>query len=119
MHPAEPKNAAFGHNDRLESSAAVIEARMSGQMSATPFIVGEPLTQTQADTIALRLEVATYIAQMSIELSGMARSSDLSLLSYFLDMAAAEARESAGRLDPPVIDASSQPPCRQPDHTLT
>jgi hypothetical protein len=40
----------------------------------------------------LRLEVASYISQMSTELSTMARNSDMPLLSYFLEMSAAEAR---------------------------
>ncbi len=46
----------------------------------------------------LRLEVATYIGHMSAELGRMASNSELTLLSYFLQMAAAEARESANRL---------------------
>ncbi|MGL4439971.1 MAG: hypothetical protein ACRCUE_11935 [Bosea sp. (in: a-proteobacteria)] len=46
----------------------------------------------------LRLEVATYIGQMTAELATMARNSDLPLLSYFLDMAAAEARAADDKL---------------------
>jgi hypothetical protein len=46
----------------------------------------------------LRLEVATYICQMSGELGRMARGSDMPLLSYFLDMATAEARDFAEKL---------------------
>jgi hypothetical protein len=37
-------------------------------------------------------EIAHYIAQMTAELSTMARKSDLGLLAYFLQMAHAEAR---------------------------
>lgn len=55
----------------------------------------------------LRLEVATYIGHMSAELSRMASKSDLGLLSYFLDMAAVEAREIANRLGLQLHAASS------------
>lgn len=39
----------------------------------------------------LRAEVAGYIAQMTAEMAGMARSTRLDLLAYFLDMARIEA----------------------------
>lgn len=51
------------------------------------------------ETRRLRQEVTRYIAQMSAELASMARASELSLLSYFLDMAAAEAGDTTRRLD--------------------
>lgn len=57
-----------------------------------------------ADARILRFEVAAYITQMCAELGAMARSSEFALLSYFLDMAAAEARESAGKLGPAIPD---------------
>ena len=75
---------------------------------------------TMTETQALRLEVATYITQMSAELSAMARSSEFALLSYFLDMAAAEARESAGKLNHAIGDATSdEPRSHKADQTLT
>lgn len=49
-------------------------------------------------TATLHLEVVTYIGQMSAELSTMARNSAMPLLSYFLDMSAAEARSTEGQL---------------------
>lgn len=54
------------------------------------------------DVQLIQHETAHYIAQMSNELSAMARGSELSLLSYFLDMAAAEAREIATRTQPGI-----------------
>jgi hypothetical protein len=44
-------------------------------------------------------DVATYIADMSGDLSMMARSAGLDLLAYFLDMALMEARARSGRAD--------------------
>ncbi|MCX7325769.1 MAG: hypothetical protein NTZ14_15345 [Hyphomicrobiales bacterium] len=66
----------------------------------------------------LRLEVATYIGHMSAELGRMASRSELGLLSYFLDMAAAEARESANRLGLELHAARSANSLEQ-DQTLT
>lgn len=57
-------------------------------------------------TAVLRAEVVLYIAQMSAELSVMARNSEMSLLSYFLDMAAAEAR-AAGEAMHETLDGSA------------
>jgi hypothetical protein len=57
-----------------------------------------PLRSEDYAKSMLRLEVATYIGQMSAELSVMARNSEMPLLSYFLDMAAAEARGTDGQL---------------------
>jgi hypothetical protein len=56
----------------------------------------------------LRLEVATYIEQMTVELSTMARNSDMPLLSYFLDMASAEARAMDEKLRE-VLKLGSEP----------
>lgn len=42
-----------------------------------------------------RRETARYIEELCVELSGMARRSDLSILSYLLDLARAEAGLSA------------------------
>ncbi len=39
----------------------------------------------------LKHEVARYIVQMTNELSGMARSANMELLAYFLDMSRVEA----------------------------
>lgn len=58
----------------------------------------QDLSQSEADAALLRLEVASYIGQMTAELAAMARGSELGLLSYFLDMATAEAREAASKL---------------------
>ncbi len=44
-------------------------------------------------------DVAGYIADMSGDLSAMARSAGLDLLAYFLDMAVMEARIRAGRAE--------------------
>lgn len=58
-----------------------------------------PATGRAAEAEAMmRQEVAIYSADMSAELAKMARSANLHLLSYFLDMAAAEARSAADRL---------------------
>lgn len=43
----------------------------------------------------LKAEIATYIADMSEEMSRMAKASGHHLLSYFLDMACAEAKNAA------------------------
>ena len=52
-------------------------------------------------------DVARYIGQISVELSSMARKSDLNLLAYFLEMAHAEAHRSsqarAGSRRPAVL----------------
>jgi hypothetical protein len=63
------------------------------------------------DAQLIQHETAHYIAQMSNELSALARGAELSLLSYFLEMAAAEAREIATRTqagieEPPFGDGS-------------
>lgn len=57
-----------------------------------------PHTPQDHSRSVLRLEVAAYISQMSAELSAMARNSEMPLLSYFLDMAAAEARATDDQL---------------------
>lgn len=44
-------------------------------------------------------DVASYIADMSGDLSAMARTAGLDLLAYFLDMAVMEARIRAGRAE--------------------
>jgi hypothetical protein len=44
-------------------------------------------------------DVARYIGQISVELSSMARKSDLNLLAYFLEMAHAEARAQLRKLE--------------------
>jgi hypothetical protein len=59
----------------------------------------------------LRLEVATYISQMTAELATMARNSDMPLLSYFLDMASAEARTTDDHLRD-VLKVGSDPDTR-------
>ncbi|MCO4054376.1 MAG: hypothetical protein HEQ16_10075 [Bosea sp.] len=59
---------------------------------------GTGFGREQDEKALLRLEVAAYISQMCAELGAMARNSDLSLLSYFLDMATAEAREASQKL---------------------
>ena len=48
---------------------------------------------------AMALESAKYIAQMSAELAGIARASNLDLLAYFLDMARVEANSSIRKLE--------------------
>ncbi len=48
---------------------------------------------------ALALESARYIAQMSGELAVIARSANLDLLAYFLEMARVEATSSIRKLE--------------------
>ena len=48
---------------------------------------------------ALAIESARYIAQMSGELAAMAKSANLDLLAYFLDMARVEATSSIRKLE--------------------
>lgn len=59
----------------------------------------DSLVNAEVSDNLLKLEVAIYVGQMSAELSAMARRSDMALLSYFLDMAAAEARDAAEKQD--------------------
>ena len=47
----------------------------------------------------LALATAQYIAQMSAELASIARSSNLDLLAYFLEMARVEATSSVRKLE--------------------
>jgi hypothetical protein len=49
------------------------------------------------DVAQLKVEVSRYIAAMSAELAGMARTANLDILTYFLDMARLEAEVSAQR----------------------
>lgn len=53
----------------------------------------------------LKVEVAHYIAEMSEEMSRMAKASGHHLLSYFLDMAAAEARSASEKAAPEAFKA--------------
>ncbi|MGL5361339.1 MAG: hypothetical protein ACRDBH_00545 [Bosea sp. (in: a-proteobacteria)] len=62
-----------------------------------PLMVAEP--PATAELLALQHEVARYVAQMSAELGGMARSARLDLLAYFLDMARVEASIQIERTD--------------------
>jgi hypothetical protein len=61
----------------------------------------------QDEKALLRLEVAAYISQMCAELGAMARNSELSLLSYFLEMATAEAREASQKLSVDMLGAQA------------
>ncbi len=64
----------------------------------------------------MRQEVAFYAADMSAELAKMARTANLHLLSYFLDMAAAEARSAGDRLARGLpLEASGSGPSDKPD----
>jgi hypothetical protein len=99
----------------ISTSASPAETMAHGEGASC-----NPAQTTMTETQALRLEVATYITQMSAELSAMARSSEFALLSYFLDMAAAESRENAEKLSHIMGDGSSdQPRIPKPDQTLT
>jgi hypothetical protein len=55
--------------------------------------------QTQDDV--MRAEVAIYVTEMCAELAKMSRASGLPLLSYFLEMAMAEGRAEAKKLNAP------------------
>jgi hypothetical protein len=83
----------FSSDPRTSLEISPVDAPYS-----TPFDREPPLAPQDYASAVLRLEVATYISQMSTELSTMARNSDMPLLSYFLDMAAAEARSTDGKL---------------------
>lgn len=79
-------------NDKAAKPQPTISGMtLLGQPAVGPDIE-TPQTVAENTKTRLNLEVAAYICQMSAELSAMARNSELSLLSYFLDMAAAEAR---------------------------
>lgn len=96
----------------MKANPATVQAGVTPHSAATSYSVTE--------TSLLRHEVAIYITQMSAELSAMARSSEFTLLSYFLDMAAAEARESADKLcSADSDDEPDQPRIPRPDQTLT
>jgi hypothetical protein len=60
------------------------------QQAATPAIADDSAVETE-DSRMLKHEVARYIVQMTNELSGMARSANMELLAYFLDMSRVEA----------------------------
>ncbi len=114
-------NASDDHRDKPGAGTSIGTSMSHTGMKQDS--AGEPYGLTEArvtETRALRLEVVTYITQMSAELSAMARSSEFALLSYFLDMAAAEARESAAKLSPHMADdASDQPRSHTAGQTLT
>ena len=74
----------------------------------------QPLDEEKA---MLRLEVAAYIAQISSELGTMAKGAELTLLSYFLEMAAAEAHESSTNLA--KMTGLPQPLAQQADQART
>ncbi len=61
----------------------------------SPQIVPSPASIAPGELDVLKVEVACYIAEMSGEMSRMARASGFHLLSYFLDMAAAEAKTAS------------------------
>jgi hypothetical protein len=70
-------------------------------MSASPVKPGHPNVASMAAASGediVRIEAARYIADLSGELAKMARASGLHLVSYFLDMAEAEALSGAGKL---------------------
>jgi hypothetical protein len=75
--------------DALESLEKVIQSTLEGQSYGPD---SEALRE-QLDADVIKLELASYIQQMSHELSTMAKRSNMTVLSYFLDMAAAEARD--------------------------
>jgi hypothetical protein len=83
-----------------------MRALMMARIQKTPGSPSASLAEPVADPdgsageaeAIMRQEVAIYAADMSAELAKMARTANLHLLSYFLDMAAAEARSAADRL---------------------
>ena len=87
---------AFKRSLPFASQAA---GHAAGQTNAQPedLVVAEP--PAAAELLALQHEVARYVAQMSTELGGMARSAKLDLLAYFLDMARVEASIQIERTD--------------------
>lgn len=67
------------------------------KMTAEPSNGSTPRDARDAEAVEiLREETAAYIGQMCTELAGMARAAKLDLLSYFLEMGAAEAKTKAG-----------------------
>jgi hypothetical protein len=67
-------------------------------LSAKPDGPDAPASTPAGDDI-VRIEAARYIADLSSELAKMARASGLHLVSYFLDMAEAEALAGASKLE--------------------
>ena len=98
LQTASPVSGLDGHEKAAGSAA----------QAAQPF---------DEEKAMLRLEVAAYIAQMSSELGAMAKGADLTLLSYFLEMAAAEARESSTNLA--SMTGLPEPPAQQGDQART
>jgi hypothetical protein len=58
-----------------------------------------PEMKSLSDDPAAVAEVAHYIAQLTAEMAGMARSAKLDLLGYFLEMARIEATSSLTRIE--------------------
>lgn len=88
---------AFKRPRRFISDAAQKRATSLAEAKPEEIVSTEP--PTTADLLALQHEVARYVAQMSAELGGMARSARLDLLAYFLDMARVEASIQIERTD--------------------
>jgi hypothetical protein len=65
--------------------------RTSQTNSSKSIIKEDPTPSRIKSSSELTVEVAHYIAQMTGEMSGMARSANLELLGYFLEMARIEA----------------------------
>jgi hypothetical protein len=84
-----PRTFPPGAGEQLSKTTA--DRHVDDLVAAAP-----PSTQ---DLLALQHEVARYVAQMSAELGGMARSAKLDLLAYFLDMARVEASIQIERTD--------------------
>jgi hypothetical protein len=81
------------------SRSTQLSNHAAGQRSVA---VGQIIeSSTEAPDTVMRAEVAHYVGEMSAELSRMAKASGLSLLSYFLEMASAEARSEAERANLP------------------
>jgi hypothetical protein len=69
-----------------------MNALRSAQDNSNKVLIKEDPKPVRAkSTPELTVEVAHYIAQMTGEVSGMARTANLELLGYFLEMARIEA----------------------------
>lgn len=90
------RGQAISTPDVSETEAAP-SLRPAGETAAT-VVPGSGRLLPHLDTIDVRdPKLAAYIAQMTIEMSAMARAAGFDLLAYFLDMARIEANIQSGK----------------------
>lgn len=86
------------HSRKMAPSPAASRRRTSETLDPASKPAKEAGQPTEAEPPAA-LDVARYIAQMTTELASIARSTDLQLLAYFLEMARVEATNLTRKLD--------------------